>query len=440
VRYRCALYWLPLALIFASAASGRAQESFASERPVEDRLRALEDAVRNLKPASPPVLAGWDDKSGFLLRSADQRFQLRITGQIQADYRDYLDDHDTTDLPTFLVRRARLGIEATVLKYYEFRLLPDFGRGEDRIQDAYLNVRYWDEFQFEAGKFKQPFSIEQLIQDRFVPVIERSLIDQMVPARDVGLMIHGQKLFDDRLDYGVSIFGGVRDGDQDTDGNREGAARIAIRPIDGLQLGIAGAIGEDEGVVTPNVLRTPASVPWLLFADDARPNGLRWRYSPELVCVYGPATVSAQYFAGSQEMRAAGVDARLESSGFYVMATLLVTGEQRTSISQAVDPLLPFDPVEGWFGLGAFELVARVSQLDLQAGSRASFERLVVPAQSANRATELTLGFNWYLNRFVRFQFNWENARFSNPVRLGTPPNGRLDHQNSFLTRFQVVF
>ena len=38
-------------------------------------------------------------------------------------------------------------------------------------------------------------------------------------------------------------------------------------------------------------------------------------------------------------------------------------------------------------------------------------------------------------------QFNWEHARFNNPVppRADRPAN-RLDHQNSFLTRFQIIF
>src|SRR5207248_8959874 len=107
----------------------------------------------------------------------------------------------SADIDTFLVRRARLGIESTVLEHFEFRMLPDFGQGQTRIQDAYLNVHYVDAFQVEAGKFKQPFSYEQLIQDRFVPTLERSLIDQLVPARDEGLMIHGRKLLGDRLDY-----------------------------------------------------------------------------------------------------------------------------------------------------------------------------------------------------------------------------------------------
>ena len=113
------------------------------------------------------ILAGWIENEGFIIRSADENFKLRITGQIQADYRAFLDGRDYTDIDTFLVRRARLGIEANMLKYYEFRLLPDFSNSQGpgvlaqtRIQDAYLNVHYWDVFQIEAGKFKQPFTAD----------------------------------------------------------------------------------------------------------------------------------------------------------------------------------------------------------------------------------------------------------------------------------------
>src|SRR5262245_44076301 len=136
--------------------------------------------------------AGWDD--GFYLRSADRQFGLRITGQIQADYRWYANPDDRNDIGGFVIRRARFGLEAVLFGHYEFRFLPDFGQGQTRLQDAFLNIRYWDEAQFTAGKFKQPFSYEQLIQDRYTPLMERSLIDQLVPARDVGVMIHGQNL------------------------------------------------------------------------------------------------------------------------------------------------------------------------------------------------------------------------------------------------------
>ena len=183
--------------------------------------------------------------------------------------------------------------------------MPDFGQGNTRLQDAYLNVQYWDAFQFEAGKFKQPFSLEHLIQDRFVPTIERSIIDQLVPARDVGLMFHGQKLFDDRLDYGASVYGGVRDGDQDTDRNKEVAGRVVVRPfrdiglpdfLEPLQVGVAGTFGEDEGCSHRRRFARPRSSRGSSSPRACGRTGLRTRCSPELSYVYGPLALAAQYY------------------------------------------------------------------------------------------------------------------------------------------------
>jgi phosphate-selective porin OprO/OprP len=420
--------------------------------------------------SKPSILAGWDDKRGFFLRSSDDQFNLRLTGQIQADYRAFLDGRDYTDIDSFLIRRARLGIEADVFKYYEFRLLPDFSNAQGpgiilpltRIQDSYINVHYWDAFQFEAGKFKQPFSYEQLIQDRFVPTMERSIIDQLVPARDEGLMIHGRDLFDKRLDYAASVSNGEINGDFDTNKLKDVVGRLVIRPwndadfwpyLHGLQFGISVTTGKEQEAVSPAILRTPATVPWLTFNATVREDGIRNRWSPEVVYFYGPLGLAAQYFHQDEQLRptfaGAGSQYLLDVpfNGYYVMGTYLITGEERTTYSMPIAPKHPFDPCHPCIGTGAWELVARVSELNVGdevferlPTSRTTFTQLVNPAFNANRATEMTLGFNWYLNKFVRTQLNWERAWFNNPVRLGPTPNGILTHQDTVYARFQVIF
>src|SRR5262249_62392961 len=163
--------------------------------------------------------------------------------------------------------------------------------------------------QLGPGKFKQAFRHEQLIQDGFGPTLARSLIAQLVPARAVGLMVHGQKLLADRLDYGLSVYGGVIHGDQDNDRNKEAAGRVAVRPLrelgvewlEPVQLGIAGTIGNDEGNLSPNILRTPSGVPWLVFAPGVRPDGRRARCRPEVVYLRGPVAVARQSQRGGAE-------------------------------------------------------------------------------------------------------------------------------------------
>ena len=185
-----------------------------------------------------------------------------FTGQIQADYRDFLNRHDTTDVDTFLLRRARFGLEANLGNYYEFRLMPDFGMGFTRLQDAYLNIHYVDDIQITIGKFKQPISFEELITDRYVPLMERSIFDQLMPARDPGAMIHGQKLFGDRVDYAASLSNGGVNGvdaygaptDVSVDGHVDFNTRLVFRPFRGegkdsalyhLQIGASGSVGKE---------------------------------------------------------------------------------------------------------------------------------------------------------------------------------------------------
>lgn len=403
--------------------------------------------------AASSFTAGWKDS--FILQSRDKQFLLRLTGQIQADYRDFLDNDDTTDIDSFFVRRARLGIEATMFDHFEFRFLPDFGQGQARIQDAYLNVHYCDALQVEMGKFKQPFSYEQLIQDRFVPMIERSIIDQLVPARDVGFMLHGQKLFGGRLDWAVSVSNGEINGDADTNSNKDLAGRVAVRPfidpdfgwLRGFQFGISGTTGNEQEPINPAKLRSPATVTWLQYNKAVIADGSRDRWSPELAYFCGPFGFATQYLHEDQEMRPNSVGAAsrilvdVPTDGYYFMATYLITGEQRTSYSQAIEPLAPFDPHCPIAAPGAWELVARFSRArvgdEVFANGAA---QLADPTRYSSAASELTLGFNWYLNRWVRAQFNWEHVWFDDPVQLGTGSRGLLDSQDTLMARFQVIF
>jgi phosphate-selective porin OprO/OprP len=421
---------------------------------------AADAYVINVPQLTTTFTAGWRD--GFYIQSEDENFVLRLTGQMQADFRGYLDNHDTTDITTFLMRRARLGIEATLLKAYEFRLLPDFASTNSstagQVQDAYINVHYVDWLQVEGGKFKQPFSYEQLIQDRFVPFMERSMIDQLVPQRDVGAMIHGRNLLGNRLDYGVSIFNGEINNNPTTDqnNNKDLAWRVAVRPFEGedpieylrgLQIGMAGTVGKEAESLSSLVLRTPLQVPWFQFNSTARLDGMRVRYSPEVVYFYGPLGAAAQYFSDDMQIRPNSVGPGfrelidLPTQGFYVMTTYLLTGEVRREYSAPVVPLRNFDPLHPIGSPGAIELVARVSKLHLNSKVFAPGpSNLSDPLKFSNGATETTVGVNWYLNAWVRLQFNWEHAWFEEPVLLGTNPGGRLKTQDTLATRFQVIF
>jgi phosphate-selective porin len=200
-------------------------------------------------------------------------------------------------------------------------------------------------------------------------------------------------------------------------------------------------------------LRTPSTVQWLVFNSPVRANGLRDRYSPEVSYFHGPLGFAAQYYREDQRMSPtfAGPGSQfvldVPITGFYVLGTYLITGESRTTYSMAIKPFRPFDPCHPLVGTGAWEVVGRVSRVNLGDEvfealpiSRTATISLSNPALYTRGVTESTFGFNWYLNAWVRVQFNWEHDWFDTPVRLGPGPAGLLKHQDALLSRLQLIF
>jgi phosphate-selective porin OprO and OprP len=221
--------------------------------------------------------------------------------------------------------------------------------------------------------------------------------------------------------------------------------------LHGLQAGIAGSVGVENDSLsstssTPPIITTPATVTWFAYNPSVAANGVRHRISPELVYFYHSFGFAAQYYHQDIKMQRSAnpiVDVPIDS--YYAMATYLLTGEHRTEYSQQIDPLRPFDPCAPVASPGAWELVFRVDRLEVgkQAFAGASAVQLASTTsavnQSSNEAFETTTGFNWYLNKWVRTQFNWEHANFANPVKVGNMTKARTE-EDTLYTRFQVIF
>jgi hypothetical protein len=74
----------------------------------------------------------------------------------------------------------------------------------------------------------------------------------------------------------------------------------------------------------------------------------------------------------------------------------------------------------------------------VRSGTSTAVVRLADPASFSRGCTEMTIGFNWYLNRFVKVQLNYEHDWFDDPVALGSTKKLRWD--DAVLTRFQFNF
>jgi phosphate-selective porin OprO and OprP len=405
---------------------------------------AAQESTEPAKPQPPAIAAG---KDGFTLKSADGAFQLKLRGYVQADGRFWLGDDERPAADTFLLRRIRPILEGTLYEIFDFRIMPDFGEGQTRLFDGYVEARFTPAAKLRAGKFKPPVGLERLQSATDIVFVERALPSNLVPNRDVGVQLSGD-LAAGRLNYAVGVFNGVADGgsgDTDTDDSKDAAARLFATPfakedgpLEGLGFGIAASRGNQRGTAAAPALpiyRTPGQQTFFSYRTDGvasggptLADGARERFSPQAYLYRGPLGLMAEHVRSSQEVRRGTTTAELTHDAWQLAASWVLTGEDASF--RGVPPRAPFDRETGAWG--AVELVARFSALDVDDDA---FPFFADPAVAASEATAWAVGVNWYLGRGVRLGANYETTSFE-----GGAPTGDREDERVLLTRLQINF
>lgn len=422
---------------------------------VLERRRELDQETADAKATKAAVVSL--GAGGFAVTSADSNFVFKVRGYVQADSRWYADDVAAgTANDTFLLRRVRPIFEGTVQDKYDFRVMLDFGSGVTSgtgnngfVQDAYLNARFHPEFQVQAGKFKEPVSLERLQSGANLLFVERGYPSQLAPNRDTGLQVQGD-LFGGALRYEAGVFNGVADGGSDdiesADDEKDFAARLFATPfknsdVDGLRglgFGLAGTAGNQAGIlrsfVTPGQQRffayrtgTGASAATANVVAD----GSHWRVVPQAYYYWGPFGVFGEFVISDQRVRrddGVSTYASLRNTAWQVAASYVLTGEENSW--KGFTPAHPFGAKDG--GWGAWEVSARFGQFDVD---DAAFPLFANPATSASGATSWGVGLNWYLNKNVKFNLNYEQTDFA-----GGTSEFLAKGEKVILTRAQVSF
>jgi phosphate-selective porin OprO and OprP len=432
-----------------------AQQDSAS---LEARVNELDQQVRILQrlrelaadsaaaAAKDKVSATASSKDGFSIKSADGKFAVRLKGLVQMDGRFFLSDRAVPVTNTFFIRRARPILEATVGKYLEFRVQPDFGQGTTVLFDAYTDVKIAPAFAVRAGKFKPAVDLERYQAASDIVFAERALATNLAPNRDVGLQLSGD-LGSGAFTWQAGVFNGVPDlgnGDGDVSDAKDFAGRIFLQPfktgtLGGLGIGVAGTTGLERGSAAAPALasyRTPGQQTWFRYtsstttpASNVFANGRRARLAPQAYFYTGPLGLHAEYIRSWQAVsRAGAATVRLKHTAWESTGSFFLTGEKNSF--KSVAPKKAFDPKAGTFG--ALELAARYSELSID---DATFPAFASPASTPSTAKAWAVGVNWYLARAIKVVVDYEHTTFT-----GGTAAGDREAENFVVTRVQHSF
>ncbi len=412
---------------------------------LERKQEINEEAATAAAPTTPKITV--TDK-GITLASADAANSIKLRGLVQLDSRLFFNDGGIAN-NSFVLRRARIITEGTFARNYSFQLVPEFGGNSVSILDANIGVAITPSLQFKLGRFKSPVGFELLQSDSWTFFNERSIVTNLVPNRDLGILATGD-ILGGKVNYTVGILGGVADGAQTTnsdfDNEKDFVARVFASPfkddagsaLQGLSFGVSGSYGREKGTAgRTSGYRSDGQQTFFSYLGTTITDGPNWRVSPQLDYRNGSFGLLGEYVISTVNVRASttGKLTELQNKAWQLAAGYVLTGEN--SSYAGVVPQNNLDFSKGTWG--AFEVVARFANLKIDADA---FPFYSSPAASAGETTSFGLGLNWYLSKAVRFTFDYYQTKFdSAPGAPATVTNPVIrQDEKSLITRFQLAF
>jgi phosphate-selective porin len=444
----------PAAATVAVANAAPAPNAVAGQPGVPAEVAAEPDAAepfgllqdkKDQKPAGVPVTAGFNGEH-FFIKSPDGKFQLQPYGYVQTDYRSFSGDGAPAN--AFSVRRARFGFQGNYGSHVDYGILTDTVASTGAtIRDVYINMKYNPELQVQAGQFKEPFAQELAAGVTNIDFVERGLQSLLYPSassafRSPGFAIHGD-INGGVVQYWGGIFNGKGYATANTTNVPETVGRIRVYPwrkhkdslFQGLALGGSIAYSVTRGLSNETTLVTCSPDGAYCFFPQFRVNGGVWRYEAEYTYLHGPFATRGEYVqamysrnsVGTEQLGGLGIESlpQVRFKAYNIAATYMLTGEKRpeNGTPRVKHPLLgPETPGgSGGKGWGAWEVALRYSGIH---GNEPGvfFNNVFTPENvpTFNQKTDqFTLGVNWYLNYWVRYQTNFILDRLQTPSTIG---------------------
>ena len=434
----CALGFVAMVVAAAAARGQDEQDELAKLRydAAIERIKALED-----KMSAPDMFrVYWKD--GLKLTTPDGKFDLKIGGRLHYESewntadeeleqtRRYTGDSGVSSPASATtpigpledgaqLRRARLYISGLVYQKIEFKFQYDWAKGAVGHRDVYAGVVNAGDWipNIRAGHQYEPFGLDSQTSSNDSVFVERSAISNIIsPNRNPGVKFW--KTFkdgnaEDRVTWHAGVFReDASDNSVSTaDGGYNLTARVTGTPYwkeKGKQMvhvGVAGTRRDAPGRGTEGV--TYAGKPEVdLFGNFVNTGAMKeaqvdWRMGGELAAIWNRWCLSSEYMLTRTDLEGGSALDNPSFSGWYAQLAYTITGEARgwkpaEAVFQNPKPFANL--FEG--GIGAWEVAARFSNIDLTDGSVGS------GGVEGGELDMITLALNWYLNPVTRLMFD----------------------------------
>jgi phosphate-selective porin OprO and OprP len=437
------------------------QEIQAQINQMQATIKALQQQVQDAKAEAAAATtaaasAGVSDldlkvkwKGAPELSSSDGKFKFKVRGRLMADYNNIDQDYKVTgrpDVSAVELRRARLGVEGVVWYDVKYKFEVDFADNEVAIKDAYvayagLKPKSWEIGEIRFGNQYVYNSLEQITSSRFITFMERPAYQEaFFLDRQIGAAIlAGGEHWSFQTGYYGAPVGEVPDYLQDQNAY---SARLTVAPLNREVNGVnqvlhfgASYRHRDEA----NDIRSGSA---FTSVNDDQPFRYRARGADlhladrfiatpfiggeddlvnlEAAFVWGPFSMQGEYATlevDSVNPLLPFTTANPEYEGWYVDASLYLTGETRTYEAATGEFGRPKvkHPVlwgKGGGGYGAWQIAGRYDVLNLSDKNNAIVGFNGTTGGSAQACTlcgdqnTWLIGVNWWLNDYTALKLN----------------------------------
>ena len=279
-----------------------------------------------------------------------------------------------------------------------------------------------------------------MAEDTDLTFIERSLVSDILPNRDVGFQLYGD--IGGRFTYQAAFVNGALDGtniDNDTNKAKDADARVFFTPfakngpaaLQGLGFGLGVSSGRQNGAL-PIYKSTGGQAAFFSYLATAQAAGRRVRYSPQLYYYNGPFGLLGEYVEEDQVVSSlASGKHELTNHAWQVTGSWVINGGKKSY--RSVTPKRKLGEYKLVPTTGAWEIAGRYTQLEVD--PNAFTLGYASATASAQNAHAWGVALNWYLNKNVKLAANYEQTDFDKGAATGDRAT-----EKTFLQRVQFVF